>query len=147
MAETSGSIDPFAAFNFILNVDGMLAGFAEVEGLTTETDIIDYREGNEDPTVGRLLRIRKLTNVILRRGFTNSKDLWDWHKKVVEGQRQRLHGTITVLDESRKPAIVWEFFDAWPCKRTGPAINDEKSAIAIDEMILVVEANFSVEVS
>lgn len=49
MAETSGSIDPFAAFKFILSVDGMLAGFAEVEGLTSETDIIDYREGSEDP--------------------------------------------------------------------------------------------------
>lgn len=145
MAETSGSIDPFAAFKFILSVDGMLAGFAEVEGLTSETDIIDYREGNEDPTVGRLLRIRKLTNVILRRGFTNSKDLWDWHRKAVEGQTQRLRGTITLLDESRKPVMVWEFLEAWPCKWSGPAINDEK--IAIDEMVLVVEADFSVEVS
>ena len=125
----------------------MLAGFAEVEGLATETDIVEYREGNEDISVGRLLRIRKRANIILRRGFTNSKDLWDWHKKVVEGQRQRLHGTITVLDESRKPAIVWEFFDAWPCKRTGPAINDEKSAIVIDEMVLVLAADFPVEVS
>ena len=66
MAETSDSIDLFAAPNFILNVDGMRAGFAEVEGLANETDIIDYREGNEDSTVGKLLRIRKLTNVILR---------------------------------------------------------------------------------
>ena len=144
MAETSDSIDLFAASNFILNVDGMRAGFAEVEGLATETDIIEYREGNEDSTVGKLLRIRKLTNVILRRGFTNSKALWDWHKKAVEGQTQRLHGTITLLDESRKPAIVWEFLEAWPCKWTGSAINDEK--IAIDEMVLVVEADFSVEV-
>jgi phage tail-like protein len=100
MAETSGSIDPFAALNFILEVDGMRAGFAEVEGLANETDIIDYREGNDDITVGKLLRIRKLTNVILRRDFTDSKDLWDWHKKAVEGQPQRLHGAITLLDES-----------------------------------------------
>ena len=48
----------------------MLAGFAEVEGLATETDIVEYREGNEDISVGRLLRIRKRANIILRRGFT-----------------------------------------------------------------------------
>jgi phage tail-like protein len=134
MAETSGRIDPFAAFNFILKVDGMSAGFAEVEGLTTETDIVEYREGNEDSTVGRLIRIRERANITLRRGFTNSKDLWDWHKKVVEGQAQRLRGSIRLLDESRAPAIVWEFFDAWPCKWTGPRANDEESAVAIDEM-------------
>jgi phage tail-like protein len=139
MAETSARIDLFAAFNFILDVGGMRAGFAEVEGLATETDIVEYREGNEGITVGKLSRIRKHASIILRRGFTNSKDLWEWRRKVVEGQTQRRHGTMTLLDESRKPAIVWEFFEAWPCKWTGPAINDENSAMAIEEMVIVVE--------
>jgi len=54
---------------------------------------------------------------------------------------------ITLLDQSRKPAIVWEFLEAWPCNWTRPAINDEKSAIVIDEMVLVLAADFPVEVS
>lgn len=139
MSEISSRSDPPAGVNFVLDVQGMLAGFAEVDGLASETDVIDYREGNVDITVGRLPRIRKHVNLILKRGFTNSKDLWEWRKKVIEARIERLNGTITLLDESRKPAIVWKFFEGWPCKWIGPQINDQDSAIAIEEMVVAVE--------
>jgi phage tail-like protein len=139
MAETSSRNDPFAAFNFIVDIQGMRAGFAEVGGLSTETDIIEYREGNEDITVRKLTGKVKYTNITLKRGFTESKELWEWRKKVIQGQTQRLPGTITLLDESRKPALVWKFFEAWPCKWAGPAMNAKNNDIAIEEMDLAVE--------
>jgi phage tail-like protein len=139
MSEISSRNDPTAGLNFILDVQGMLAGFAEVGGLTSDTDIVEYREGNEDITIGRLPRVQKHVNVVLKRGFTRSKDLWQWRKKVIEAQIQRLNGTITLLDESRHPAIVWKFFEAWPCKWIGPPINDQDSLIAIEEMVVAVE--------
>ena len=111
MSETSSTSDSLAGFNFILDVQGMRAGFAEVEGLATETDVIEYRDGNEEITVGRLPRVRKHADIVLKRGFTNSKDLWEWRRKVVEARTQRLNGTITLLDDSRQPAIVWKFFE------------------------------------
>jgi hypothetical protein len=40
MSEISSRSDPAAGFNFILDVQGMSAGFAEVDGLTSDTDII-----------------------------------------------------------------------------------------------------------
>ena len=41
-------IDPYGQFNFLLEIDGVTcAGFSEVSGLTTDTNIIEYREGNE----------------------------------------------------------------------------------------------------
>jgi phage tail-like protein len=139
MSETSSRNDPLAGFSFILDIQEMRAGFAEVEGLATEIDIVDYREGDEEITVGRLPRIRKHANIILKRGFTDSRDLWEWRKQVVEARTRRLNGTITLLDESRKPAIVWKFFEGWPCKWVGPPINDENSAVAIEEMVVAVE--------
>lgn len=139
MSETSSRNDPLAGFTFILDIQGMRAGFAEVDGLATETVIVDYREGDEEITVGRLPRIRRHANIILKRGFTDSRDLWEWRKQVIEARTQRLNGTITLLDESRKPAIVWKFYEGWPCKWIGPPINDENSAVAIEEMVVAVE--------
>jgi phage tail-like protein len=139
MAAASSRNDPFLSFNFIVDINGMRAGFAEVGGLATETDIVEYREGNEDITMRKLPGKRKYTNLSFKRGFTDSKDLWQWRKKVMDGKTQRLPGTITLLDEARKPALVWKFFEAWPSKWAGPAFNAKNNEVAIEEMDLAVE--------
>jgi len=139
MSEILSRSDPFAGFSFILEVQGMRAGFAEVDGLTSDTNIIEYRDGTADITVGRIPRIQKHVNITLKRGVISNKGLWEWRKKVLEAGIQRLNGTITLLDESRKPAIVWKFFEGWPCKWIGPPINDQESGIAIEEMVVAVE--------
>jgi len=88
---TSGSRnDPLASFNFIVTVESMRAGFAEVGGLATETDIIEYREGAEDITVRKIPGKRKYTNISLKRGYTpDGKDLWAWRKTVMDGKDAR----------------------------------------------------------
>jgi phage tail-like protein len=139
MAAASSRNDPFLSFNFIVDIQGMKAGFAEVGGLATETDIVEYREGNEDITMRKLPGKRKYTNLSFKRGFTNNHDLWQWRKKVMDGKTQRLPGTITLLDEARKPALVWKFYEAWPSKWAGPAFNAKNNEVAIEEMDLAVE--------
>ncbi|HEX7317563.1 MAG TPA: phage tail protein [Pyrinomonadaceae bacterium] len=131
--------DPFTSFNFIVDIQGMRAGFSEIGGLSTETDIIEYREGNEDITVRKIPGKRKYANISLKRGFTQSKDLWEWRKKVIEGKTQRLPGTITMLDEGRQPVLVWRFYEGWPSKWAGPAFNAKNNDIAIEELEIAVE--------
>jgi phage tail-like protein len=65
MAATSDRLDPLASFNFIVDIQGMRAGFSEIGGLSTETDIIEYREGNEDITMRKLPGKRKYANITL----------------------------------------------------------------------------------
>lgn len=139
MASTSSRNDPFTSFNFIVDIQGMRAGFSEVGGLATETDIIEYREGNEDITMRKIPGKRKYTNLTFKRGFTNSKELWEWRKKVMDGKTQRLPGTITLLKEDRSPALVWKFYEGWPSKWAGPAFNAKNNEIAIEEMDICVE--------
>jgi len=137
---TAARLDPLTSFNFILDIQGMRAGFSEIGGLSTETDIVEYREGNEDITMRKLPGKRKYANLSLKRGFTpNGKDLWEWRKKVIEGKTQRLSGTITLLNEARQPALVWKFYEAWPSKWAGPAFNAKNNDVAIEEMELAVE--------
>ena len=114
-----------ASFNFIVTVENMRAGFSEVGGLATETNIIEYREGNEDITVRKIPGQCKLRNISLKRGYTpDGKELCGpGARRVIDGKTQRLGGTITLLDEARQPALTWEFSEGWPSKWAGPALN------------------------
>lgn len=139
MAGSADRDDPFTSFNFIVDIQGMRAGFSEIGGLSTETDIIEYREGNEDITVRKIPGKRKYANINFKRGFTQDKKLWEWRKDVIEGKTRRLPGTITMLDEGRQPVLVWRFYEAWPSKWAGPAFNAKNNDIAIEEMEIAVE--------
>lgn len=135
MAETGSRNDPYAAFNFLVEIDGVTqAGFAECSGLTTETDPIEYREGNEDITVRKLPGLKKFTNITLKRGFTDSRDLWEWRKKVMDGQTERQAGAIVLLNEAREEALRYNFREGWPCKWEGPSFNAKNNEVAIEMM-------------
>ena len=85
MARREGDVfDPLASFNFLVEIEGVTeAGFSEVTGFDQESEVIEYREGNEDITVRKIPGLKKFSNVTLKRGLTNDKSLWDWRKKVM----------------------------------------------------------------
>jgi phage tail-like protein len=137
---TGSRNDPLASFNFIVKIENMELGFSEIGGLTTETNIIEYREGSEEPHMRKLTGQAKWGNLNFKRGFTpNGRDLYNWRKSVLDGKTQRKGGTITLLDEGRKPALVWEFREAWPSKWNGPAMNAKNNDVAIEEIELAIE--------
>jgi phage tail-like protein len=136
--------DPYGQFNFLLQVDGVtVAGFSEVSGLTTDTNVIEYREGcdNNDGvnTVRKLPGLRKYVNIVLKRGFTQDKGLWDWHQNVLQGTTQRQRGSIILLDEGRNKVLSWSFHDGWPVKWEGPALNAKTSEVAIETLEIAHE--------
>lgn len=140
MPDTGERNDPYGAFNFLVEVDGVtVAGFSEVSGLSTETDVVEYRTGAEDITVRKLPGLKKFTNVVLKRGFTASDELWQWRRKVLDGTTTRQSGTIVLLNEARQPALKWTFREAWPAKWEGPAFNAKTSEVAIETLELACE--------
>lgn len=134
-------IDPYGQFNFTIEIDGVTrAGFSEVSGLTTDTNIIEYREGNEKQgTVRKLPGLIKYNNIVLKRGWTQDKALWEWRKKVIDGTTQRNSGTITLMNEARQPALRWNFREGWPAKWEGPALNSKTSEVAIETLEIAHE--------
>jgi phage tail-like protein len=134
-------IDPYGQFNFTIEIDGVTrAGFTEVSGLTTDTNVIEYREGNEKlGTVRKLPGLMKYNNIVLKRGWTQDKALWEWRKKVIDGTTQRNSGTITLLNEARQPALRWNFREGWPAKWEGPALNGKTSEAAIETLEIAHE--------
>lgn len=132
--------DPYGNFNFIVEIDGVSsAGFAEASGLSTKSDVIEYRNGDEHTTVRKLPGLTKYTNITLKRGFTQSKELWEWRKTVLEGQTQRRSGAITVLDEARNPVLRFEFREGWPVRWDGPDLDARASGVAIETLVIAHE--------
>lgn len=132
--------DPFASFNFLVEIDGVTkAGFSEVSGLSMTTDVIEYRNGNEDITPRKLPGLKKFANITLKRGFTKDGGLFKWRKTVLDGKTERHTGSITLLDESRKAALRWNFVQAWPSKLDGPSFNAKNNEVAIETLEIVVE--------
>ena len=133
--------DPYGQFNFLIEIDGVVkAGFSEASGLTTDTNIIEYREGNEQhETTRKLPGLMKYNNIMLKRGWTRDKSLWEWRKKVIEGKTQRTHGSIVLLDEARNEALRWNFREGWPIKWEGPALNGKTSEVAVETLEIAHE--------
>lgn len=139
---TSVRVDPYRAFNFRVEIDGVtLASFSECSGLTAEGDSVDYREGTDVPlTVRKLAGLRKYTNVVLKRGYTaKNTDLWTWFRNITNGVADRRNGTIILMDEERTDVMRWRIENAWINKIEAPTLNATGNEVAIESIELVHE--------
>ncbi len=134
MSGSAARRDPYGAFNFLVQIDGIdVAGFSEASGLESTVDVIEYRNGS-DTTVRKLPGLTKYTNLVLERGLTASRDLWNWHKAILDGQMDRRPVTISLLNEAREEVHRFTFRSAWPCRWSGPHFDAGRSAVAIETL-------------
>ncbi len=135
----SGRQDPYNSFSFRVEIDGLsTAGFAEVSGLVSESEVITYREGS-DIGVRRLPGQTTYASIVLKRGITADRSLWEWRKQIADGVVDRRNGTIVLLDGNRQEVARWVFRNGWPAKWTGPVLNGQQSDVAIETLEIVHE--------
>lgn len=145
MAIKSGrESDPLLGFNFRLEIDGKLTGyFTECSGIGSEHDIVEHKvvdeKGREfvQKIPGRL----KWQDVSLKRGITDSMDIWDWRKDVEDGNmgKARTNCSIIMMDRNYEDVARWDFLNAWPSKVTGPSVKSDSNEFGIEEVTLVHE--------
>ncbi len=128
--------NPYLKSNFLVEIDGAVkAGFMECQGLGSETEVIEYREGSDiQNSVRKLPGLTKYFNIILKRGFTGSMELYNWRKSVISGQIERKNFAIVLIDEKRQEMSRWVFRNAWPCRMSGPDLNAKGNEVAIEEL-------------
>jgi phage tail-like protein len=138
---TDQRIDPYRAFNFVLEIDGVPRGaFSEVGGLTADGDAADYREGTDvQPNVRKLPALRKYPNITLKRGYTADKSLWQWYQNIFNGVPDRRNVTIVLMNERREPVLRWNAENAWINKIEGPALKAAGNEVAMESLELVHE--------
>ena len=133
--------DPYRAFNFRIEIDNLTVGaFSECSGLSSDGDAVDYREGTDIPlNVRKLVGLRKYANVVLKRGYTQNTELWDWYTNIVNGVPDRRNGTIILMDEARNDVLRWNIENAWINKIEGPSFKANGNEIAMESVELVHE--------
>jgi phage tail-like protein len=138
---TGDRVDPVRGFNFKVELNGITsAHFRECSGLTFETASVEYREGHEKQLhVRKLHGLRKFNNIVLKRGITADKQLWDWYLLILNGTDARRDGSVTLTDEDQAPVHRWSFKQGWICKWEGPAMNATSNDVAIETIEICVE--------
>ena len=134
--------DPLRNFRFRLEIDSIaIAGFSEVSIGPTTTEVIDYREGNEPLHVRKLPGLSKFGSVTMKRGMTNSLDLYKWHRDVTEGLigSNRRKVVIVVQDETGADQARFVVSEAWPVKYDPGYLNAKGNEVLIELLELANE--------
>ncbi len=78
---------------------------------------------------------------LLKRGVTDSLDLFNWRKKVVDGKldEARKSGSIVFYNSADSAIARFDFVRAWPSKWKGPDVNTTNNAVAIEEITITHE--------
>ncbi|MBV9960430.1 MAG: phage tail protein [Acidobacteria bacterium] len=140
MAQTGSRNDPFGAFNFLVEIEGVtIAGFSEVTGLSNETDVIEYRTGDHENTVTKLPGLKKFGNITLKHGLTDNTELWEWRKTVMDGKTVRKALSIVLNNEAGQEAVRWNLYEAWVRKYDISAFNGKGNEVLLETVELVTE--------
>jgi phage tail-like protein len=140
MPQTGQRVDPYGNFNFLVEIDGITrAAFQQASGFDSTIDVIEHREGGENTTPRKLPGMTKYSNISLKWGLTDDRDLYDWHRQAVLGNVQRRNGSIILLDRQGNEKMRWNFVNAWPSKWDGPDFNAEGNDVAIETLELAHE--------
>jgi phage tail-like protein len=131
--------DHIGNFNFKVEIEGVTQGaFRNVEGLETETEIVEYQDGDDI-----ILRKRpgrtKYANLVFKRGYINNDELWQWRKKVIDGLVERKSGSVILCADDGSEIMRYNFFEAWPCKWKGFSLDGKGTDVNVEEIELAVE--------
>ena len=129
--------DPYLGNRFQVEIDGVVeAGFSECSGLVIETEVEDRREGGLNDYAHRLPKGSRFVNLVLKRGLTDSEQLWKWHQDIVAGKVERRSVSVVLLDSLGEERWRWNLREAFPTKWVGPELKSDGSLVAVETLEL-----------
>jgi phage tail-like protein len=140
-------VDPFRSYNFAVEIEGLVAGgFSEVSGLELDLEVQEYREGGVNGFIHKRAGPAKyVSNIVLKRGVTVNKVLWNWYWDVVQGTIGRKNVSILLMDEAGDERVRWNFEQAYPVKWVGPGLRAVGSEVAVETLELAHKGLMSVK--
>ena len=140
--------NPLLNFHFTVEWGATRVGFTRVEGLTAETDVAYYREGNSPEYAPRPIpTVIRYADIVLHRGIVaGDNDIHNWFRTVEQMRTERRDVLISMLNDEHQPAVVWRVKGAFIRKIDGPTLSGtgEYGGIAIERMVLAHEG-FTIE--
>ena len=138
---------PFTAFNFAVEInrgeDGKAlvnASFQECDGLEMTMEVKTIREGGSNDRQIRLNGMVAYGQLTLKRGMTESFDLWNWFHDTVNDPRLRADAEVVLLaGDGTKERARFVMSRCVPVKLKAPALNAKDGQIAIEELQVAYE--------
>lgn len=115
--------------------------FQEVSGLDVETQVIEYRHGN-NPVHSpiKMPGLKKSGNVTMKKGvFKGDNKFWDWFNKIKLNTIERTPITINLLDEGGAPTMSWKLQNAFPTKITSTDLKSDGNEVAVETIEIAFE--------
>jgi len=136
----------YGSFHFLLEIQGVVSdtkvivgGFKSVSGMDSETEIVEFKQGN-DKVVRKKPGRTTYANIVLERGYTATDDLWQWRKNIEDGKIDRRSGSVIILDQDGQTEVArYNFYEGWPCKWYVPDMSADSSAMAIEKLEVAIE--------
>ncbi len=137
MAQTAARIDPYPAFNFLVEIEGVNeAQFTQCSSLGARVQTLAYRSGGTQNLVHKLPGRVEYSNVTLAYGLTESRALWDWFQTIIAGAVQpipRKNMSIILLNQGNtNEARRWNLFEAFPVQWCGCELDAIGGAVVIE---------------
>lgn len=127
------------AFRFQVELDSVtVAAFKTMSGLSSKQDVVEFKLGGDSSVRRRPGRV-SFNNITLERGFSVDSELWDWRKKIIDGEDDKRSGAIVFLNPDGTEARRYNFFRAWPVSWEGPSLTAGGSDTAVEKLELAVE--------
>jgi phage tail-like protein len=133
-SQQSTNVWPMPKFYFQVKWDSAVMSFEEISGLDVEAQPIEYRHG-DSPVYStiKMPGLKKYGNITMKKGvFKGDNKFWDWFNEIKMNTIKRKPVTISLLDESGKPTMVWTLANAWPTKITGTDLKAQGNEVAIE---------------
>ena len=131
--------DHLVSSKFKIEIEGVtVAAFTSFEGIESETEVIVFDDG-DDLLVRKRPGRTHYSNLILKRGYINTSELWDWYKNVIDGKVERKSGSIISLADNGEEILRYNFFEAWPCRWKGFVFDANRRGTLFEEIEIAVE--------
>ena len=140
-SEQSTTISPAPTFYFQVNWDSQVMSFEEISGLDVPSEEIEYRHYDTPGfSAIKMPGIKKIGYVTMKKGLDKvANKFLDWFNQIKMNTIKRGPVTISLLDETGKPTMVWTLANAWPTKITGTDLKADGNEIAIESLEVVHE--------
>ncbi|MDV7144035.1 phage tail protein [Tropicimonas sp. TH_r6] len=133
---------PLPKFHFRVEWGGARIGFTEVSGLDVETEIIEYRTGDQpEYSKMKIPGMQKYSNVTLKRGVVQAdNEYFNWWNTVALNKVERRDITISLLNEEHAPVMVWKLKNAWASKIQSTDLKADGNETAIESVEIVYDS-------
>lgn len=128
---------PLPKFHFKVDFGAATINFSEVSGLTVETKVIEYRDGDsKEFTKGKYPGMQEYGNVTFKRGvFEGDNQLFTkWYETLKFQTLERTDITVSMLNEDHEPLMTWSLKEAWAVKVQSTDLKADGNETAIDTL-------------